>query len=89
MSQFLHGSARTTQAVRRAIQHSEERHGSLKWGKRSGTGVGRKRGDRSPLIERLDLHPLFNTPLIRAGHERCSSLKLWRARQDSNLRPQA
>jgi transposase-like protein len=57
MGQVLHGSATTTEVVRRAIQHSKEslralatRHGVnqktvAKWRKRSSTGI-RKVGRR-------------------------------------------
>ena len=53
MGQVLHGCATTTEAVRRAIQHSQERLGALarryginqkpvaKWKKRSATAVAR------------------------------------------------
>ncbi len=73
MGQILHGSARTTEAVRRAIQHSQEslralarRHGVnpktiAKWRKRTSV-TDRRTGPAPPIEINSEVHKVTFTP---------------------------
>src|SRR5215208_2073514 len=55
MGQFLHGSARTTEAVRRAIQHSEESLRAVAKGKSRASVADQRTGPRDPKSTVLSL----------------------------------